>query len=133
MGRHKTTKMLCQFCGNEFAARTSDIKKGWGKYCSTSCTAKANVRNQIGANNPNWKGGISTNHYHYKKLQKQRYPKRIRSREALSKAVSAGKVIPECCAVCGCSNTQAHHEDYSKPLDVIWLCAEHHRELHRMT
>lgn len=25
---------------------------------------------------------------------------------------------------------QAHHEDYSKPLDVRWLCAHHHRAAH---
>ena len=28
--------------------------------------------------------------------------------------------------VCGRPETIAHHEDYSKPLDVIWLCGRHH-------
>ena len=27
-------------CGNEFWAKESDIKRGWGKSCSKSCAAK---------------------------------------------------------------------------------------------
>ncbi len=34
----KTVK--CVFCKNEFQARTVDIKRGWGKFCSKSCKAK---------------------------------------------------------------------------------------------
>lgn len=32
---------------------------------------------------------------------------------------------------CGDINSHAHHKDYFKPLDVIWLCVEHHKFLHR--
>lgn len=34
------------------------------------------------------------------------------------------------CKECGEKKTQAHHPDYSKPLDIIWLCKKHHAELH---
>jgi hypothetical protein len=34
------------------------------------------------------------------------------------------------CFVCAKAKAEAHHDDYSKPLDVIWLCRQHHRELH---
>lgn len=34
------------------------------------------------------------------------------------------------CKVCGDKKTQAHHHDYSKPLDVTWLCSKHHSETH---
>lgn len=41
-----------------------------------------------------------------------------------------GLLEPEACKVCG-SPAQMHHPDYSKPLEVVWLCVKHHRELHQ--
>lgn len=38
-----------------------------------------------------------------------------------------GKLTPEPCEVCGDPETEKHHEDYDHPLDVRWLCHEHHR------
>lgn len=34
------------------------------------------------------------------------------------------------CEVCGSLDTHRHHEDYSKPLEVRWLCQLHHKEVH---
>lgn len=34
------------------------------------------------------------------------------------------------CEVCG-RKGEAHHEDYKKPLEIIWLCHKHHGEKHR--
>lgn len=34
------------------------------------------------------------------------------------------------CEVCGAEKTDGHHDDYSKPLDVRWLCRLHHMEIH---
>lgn len=42
----------------------------------------------------------------------------------------SGSLIPLPCSICGFSPTQAHHPDYSKPLEVIWLCPSHHKQLH---
>jgi hypothetical protein len=47
-----------------------------------------------------------------------------------SKAIRDGRIKQESCAVCGKEKTQGHHEDYSKPLDVIWLCVRHHQDRH---
>ena len=45
-------------------------------------------------------------------------------------AIKNGKLTPQPCAVCGKDKTQGHHEDYSKPLDVVWLCIRHHQDRH---
>lgn len=47
----------------------------------------------------------------------------------LGNAVKYGKVKKQPCWVCGC-DAEAHHPDYDRPLDVVWLCRLHHREAH---
>jgi len=47
------------------------------------------------------------------------------------KAIKKGTLKRLPCEKCGNEKTHAHHSDYSKPLDVIWLCPKHHRELHK--
>ena len=52
----------------------------------------------------------------------------------LSNSVRDGKVFkPENCSLCGCkpSRLHGHHEDYTKPLDVVWCCSKCHEEIHK--
>lgn len=65
---------------------------------------------------------------------KRRYPERKRARDLLSQAVKRGKVKPLPCCIGGdcAGGVEAHHHDYSKPLDVQWVCRKHHRILDRM-
>lgn len=88
------------------------------------------TREQSGDANPNWKGGISKQHYRYKLIQKERYPDRVRARQLVNDEIKARRMTRGKCKVCGSDNAHAHHEDYSKPLDVEWFCRKHHRELH---
>jgi hypothetical protein len=37
-------------------------------------------------------------------------------------------LIPKPCEVCGLEKSEAHHENYSKPLEINWLCKKHHAE-----
>lgn len=53
------------------------------------------------------------------------------SRGKLYRAVSRGEIVrPEFCG-CGAEKPHAHHEDYSRPLDVMWLCRKCHDARHR--
>lgn len=51
-------------------------------------------------------------------------------RSYLNTYLKRGKIFKQSC-YCGCEIVEAHHEDYSKPLEVIWLCRECHLELHK--
>ena len=55
---------------------------------------------------------------------------RHNARRVTRRALADGKIVSIPCFVCGSSEVEAHHTDYSRPLDVVWLCAEHHREVH---
>lgn len=74
----------------------------------------------------------SKNGYFRKAFHKwvEKYPEKYKARYALRNAVKYGKVKKLSCQKCGQEKVQAHHYDYSKPLDVIWLCQKHHQELH---
>ena len=46
--------------------------------------------------------------------------------------IKRGHWVREKCAICGAFPAHAHHSDYSKPLDVDWLCKMHHEAWHRL-
>lgn len=49
----------------------------------------------------------------------------------VKRAINAGRLIRGNCEVCGSEDTHGHHEDYNKPLEVIWLCPTHHKLAHK--
>jgi hypothetical protein len=55
---------------------------------------------------------------------------RLKVRDAVKYALRTGKLVRQPCAECGELNVHAHHADYSRPLDVVWLCPTHHNEVH---
>lgn len=69
------------------------------------------------------------------RLAKAKYAPRVfamnRVRDALRKKEISQ---PSNCPNCGSTkNIQAHHHDYSKPLEIVWLCSLCHRGLHAMS
>lgn len=61
----------------------------------------------------------------------KRYPEKKFARHAVNNAVRDGKLLKQSCEVCGDSDSEGHHDDYSKPLEVRWLCDTHHKQHHR--
>lgn len=67
----------------------------------------------------------------YKRKYALKNPQKRNAVTLVNNAKRDGKIEQKPCLICGDTNVQAHHEDYSKPLDVIWLCPKHHSELHK--
>ena len=63
-------------------------------------------------------------------LYRKIHPGLAKARSAVGCAIKSGRLVRGPCEVCGLAKSQAHHDDYRKPLDVRWLCFRHHREVH---
>ena len=74
------------------------------------------------------KAARSKNTMEYRSRPEQQ-PK-YKARKAVYYAIAKGKIVRQGCEVCGVYPAEAHHEDYSKQLDVTWLCHKHHAERH---
>lgn len=74
----------------------------------------------------------------WKKMRKEstrkyrkKNPEKQRATRILNYHIQVGNMVKEFCEICGNPKSEAHHDDYSKPLEVRWLCDFHHKELHK--
>jgi hypothetical protein len=66
-----------------------------------------------------------------KKRYAARNPEKRRAQSLVAYQIRLGNITRQPCQVCGEAKSEAHHEDYSSPLDVMWLCDTHHKARHR--
>lgn len=62
----------------------------------------------------------------------EKYPNRVKASRKVQYALSTGKLTRSPCFECGSKKTVAHHPDYDRPLDVVWLCQAHHKQAHAL-
>lgn len=108
----------CEKCDGMFFALFRETKRGKARFCSVSCgnAAKADSRR-----NPNW----------YKEWcdRVKSTPEHKIKRSAnhkIAHEIKMGRMFRQPCEMCGKVPAEAHHDDYSKPLDVRWLRRSHH-------
>jgi hypothetical protein len=57
--------------------------------------------------------------------------RRQRAHDAVRYAIMTGRMVKQSCERCESTKTVAHHEDYDKPLSVMWLCQPCHKQRHK--
>lgn len=71
-------------------------------------------------------------HRNYIASYQAKNPNWLKAMNLVSKAIKKGKLKKLSCERCGNPKAIAHHPfyKYSEPLNVIWLCCKHHKEIH---
>ena len=57
--------------------------------------------------------------------------RRNKAHNAVHWAIKTGKLERQPCIRCESEKSLAHHENYDKPLDVVWLCQPCHKKRHK--
>ena len=61
----------------------------------------------------------------------EQFPNHKKANSAVRSALRSGRLRKQPCWVCG-QSAVAHHPDYDRPLDVVWLCQPHHKQAHAL-
>ena len=57
--------------------------------------------------------------------------RRTAAHNAVARAIRNGSLFRLPCIRCKAEKSIAHHEDYDKPLEVMWLCQPCHKQRHK--
>jgi hypothetical protein len=69
--------------------------------------------------------------YNANQKYKEKNKHKIFAQQVAFRAYKKGLIKQRPCQLCGSlDNIQMHHEDYSQPLIVVWLCTQHHKDQH---
>lgn len=117
--KHKRHYFCCEVCKYNYHNKT-DKHLGGMRQFNKSAKGKARTKRFLDSE----KG---------KKYNREKSAKyRKRNPEKIIAVTLANRYLPDKpCSVNGCDEAgEKHHEDYSKPLEVLYFCEEHHTELH---
>lgn len=111
---------LCDNCAKNAHQKRSAYDRKYRHFCSQRCYSEYR-RDKLPREEQNRFGtGFSP----------EEQAKRRKARSDLNHYMRDKKLERQPCEVCG-QKAEAHHDDYDKPLDVRWLCFNHHRAHHK--
>lgn len=141
--------IICKNCGKEIEVKTKrfkycdicreirlkEIQKKANKKYNEKYKLERKYLNKIYSQNNKEK--IKKYHSKYARSDKgkqavkkygEKAQEKVKARSKLEYAIRKCPTIKKPCIICGNKNSQGHHENYSRPLEVIWFCSKHHRE-----
>lgn len=125
---------ICLKCGNNRVQKYIDGKrKGWR--CQRCDQTYRKLPSTVDRNKKHWQ-----NHYtaHKKKILlshskwSKRNPEKAAAHSLVHRAIKDGRLIKQPCEICHSVSVEAHHDDYSQPLSIRWLCKKHHEQQHEL-
>lgn len=119
--KRNSVSFKCEYCGGPGSDRASHFKRKRRHFCKQECYSRFRAELLPKEEQHAYKGGGMC-------AEDRRL--RARARSVLNHAIRDGKLKRLPCRDCGDAKTEAHHSDYGKPLDVIWLCDMHHHRIH---
>lgn len=120
---------ICSLCGviktlDDFnkSERTADKRRSECKACHRSYQRKYNKSAEVKTRDAD----------RQRRMRSERGPECRSAHCAVARAIKSGMLIrPDHCSVCLLHGApQAHHDDHSKKLDVMWLCPICHAVRH---
>lgn len=122
-GRCSTMKPISEF------HRKSQGRPGWRSMCKSCCSEAANI--WVSLNKDRDRKARAVKMSRWRKRNSDHVSKMAKAYRRVRHAIASGKLLKQSCSLCGSSsNLVAHHEDYSRPLDIVWFCQRHHVRYH---
>lgn len=131
-GRKKT----CSTCGKlkeESRKNESRCKK-----CTTEAATKNTLKNRVEQGLSVWAWRLTNKCLDCNQVRENLdiahcnrcHNRRKVARAAIRNAIRRNEMQKLPCEICGNKRSEGHHDDYTKPLIVRWLCRKHHKEYH---
>lgn len=134
MGNAVLDPTVCSKCGTAYERKPWQIRRR--NYFCPDCRAPG------GKNRPGYHKDWGKTYYADPAVKARRAENQRRyngnpdtrmaheARWKVARAIEAGRLVRQPCEKCGNPKSHGHHDDYSKPLQVRWLCKKHHDEHH---
>lgn len=112
---------ICDYCGKEYHTKKSHYIRRKRHFCSRNCYAK--YRAEIMPKEE--QNAYGTGYDYAERLRRKK------AREIFNHYLRDNHIDRKPCEICGAEKSEAHHDNYDKPLEVRWLCIKCHRKWHK--